>query len=89
MAYEKNRDILIECRKLLREIVAKSEARSPMDTGKQVVVAGEKYVIPDNWQSEPPPGFVYDTQDPGTGNIWIYNPQTGERKAIPACEGGL
>lgn len=64
-------------------------SKSPMDTGKQVVVAGEKYVIPDNWQSVPPPGFEYDDQAPPAGTIWIYHPQTGERKAIPACEGGL
>lgn len=66
-----------------------TDRKSLMDTGKQIVVAGEQYIIPDNWQSEPPPGFTYDDALPPTGYIWVYNPQTGERKSIKACEGGL
>jgi hypothetical protein len=66
------------------------DRKSPMDSGgKTVVVAGEKYVIPDNWQSFPPPGWVDDGKKPGKGKIFAWNPQTKERIEIAVCEGSL
>lgn len=63
--------------------------KSPMDTGKQIVVEGEKYIIKDNKQSFPPPEWVNDGKQPGKGKIFVWDPQTGERSEIPACEGTL
>lgn len=64
------------------------EKSNPFDNGGKVNPVNP-VVIPDNWQSEPPPGRVYDDAQPPKGSIWVYNPQTGERKSIPACEGSL
>ena len=78
-----NRDMLTE---LYNKFCV--EKKNPFDTGEKVNPV-KPVVIPDNWQSEPPPGFKYDDQEPPKGEIWVYNPQTGDRKSIPACEGTL
>jgi len=66
-------------------------SKSPFDVStKQVIMLEEKkYIIPDNWQSFPPPGWVDDGKKPGKGKIFAWNPQTKERIEIAVCEGSL
>ena len=83
MAYLKNRDMLIA---LYNKFCV--EKSIPFDSGGKADPV-KPVVIPDNWQSEPPPNFIYAAEDPPEGTIWIYNPQTGERRPISVCEGTL
>ena len=81
-----NRDMLEVIYRWVEEQKAK-EKSTPFDGSKNVpVVPGP---VAGNWQSEPPPNFVYDDKEPPEGYIWIYHTGTGERIALKACIGPI